>query len=463
MIDYDSFLKSKELKAPLAGMAQVPELAGHLFDHQRDVVGFLLRAGRGAAFLDTGMGKTAVELEYSRQIVEHTNKPVLLLAPLAVGKQHEREAARFGTDAVVVRDQSEVAGARVYITNYERLHLFDRHQFGGIVLDESSIIKSFTGKTTQQITEFGSDMRFRLAATATPAPNDHMELGQHSSFLGVMRSSEMLARWFIADQSEMGRYRLKRHGIDPFWSWVASWARCVGKPSDLGYSDEGFNLPPLNVHRHIVETDITEGADGMLFRIPDVSATSIHKEKRLTSGARAERIAELVRAEPNEAWMIWVETDYDADSIMALLPEAVEVRGSMKPEVKEERLNDFTMGKIRVLVSKPSIAGFGLNWQHCARTAFVGLSFSYEMFYQAVRRFWRFGQTRPVECHIALAETETAIWQTIQRKQRDHETMKVQMFEAMRREVLVKGVKNPYEAKAVAKLPKWLSVQRESR
>ena len=456
MKTYDELLKGKELKAPLAGMERVPELSGHLFDHQRDVVDFLLRAGRGAAFLDTGMGKTAVELEYSRQIVEHTNKPVLLLAPLAVGKQHEREASRFNTDAVVVRDQSEVAGARVYITNYERLHLFDRHRFGGIVLDESSIIKSFTGKTTQQITEFGSDMRYRLAATATPAPNDHMELGQHSNFLGVMRSSEMLARWFIADQSEMGRYRLKRHGIDPFWSWVASWARCVGKPSDLGYSDDGFILPPLNVHRHIVETDMTEGADGMLFRIPDVSATSIHKEKRITSGARAERIAELVRAEPGEAWMIWVETDYDADSIMALLPEAVEVRGSMKPEVKEERLNDFTLGKIRVLVSKPSIAGFGLNWQHCARTAFVGLSFSYEMFYQAVRRFWRFGQTRPVECHVALAETETAIWQTIQRKQRDHETMKKQMFEAMRREVLVKGVKNPYEAKMAAKLPTWL-------
>lgn len=454
--EYDDFLRGKEIKAPLAGMDKVPELAPHLFDHQRDVVDFLLRAGRGAAFLDTGMGKTAVELEYSRQIVEHTNKPVLLLAPLAVGKQHEREAARFDTDAVVVRDQSEVGSARVYITNYERLHLFDRHQFGGIVLDESSIIKSFTGKTTKQITEFGQDMRYRLAATATPAPNDHMELGQHSSFLGVMRSSEMLARWFIADQSEMGRYRLKRHGIDPFWSWVASWARCVGKPSDLGYSDDGFILPPLNVHKHIVETDLTEGAGDMLFRIPDVSATSIHKEKRLTSAARAEKIRDLVRSEPGESWMIWVETDYDADSIMALLPEAVEVRGSMKPEMKEERLNDFTLGKIRVLVSKPSIAGFGLNWQHCARTAFVGLSFSYEMFYQAVRRFWRFGQQRPVECHIAMADTETAIWQTIQRKQRDHETMNEQMFEAMRREVLVKGVKNPYEAKMAAKLPTWL-------
>lgn len=454
---YEDFLKRKIEKAPLAGMENSPELSSHLFPHQHDTVDFLLRAGRGAAFLDTGMGKTACELEYGAQVVRHLNKPVLLGAPLAVGKQHEREALRFGVDATVVRDQSEVKGAGIYITNYERFHLFDRHKFGGLILDESSVIKSFAGKTTAQLTEFGSEMQFKLAATATPAPNDHMELGQHSNFLGVMRSSEMLARWFIADQTEMGKYRLKKHGIKPFWSWVASWARCVGKPSDLGYSDEGFELPPLNIHKHVVDTDQTIGADeGMLFRIPDTSATAIHKEKRITSAARAEKIASLVLNEPSEAWMIWVETDYDADSIMALLPDAVEVRGSMKPEMKEERLDAFTTGKIRVLVSKPSIAGFGLNWQHCARTAFVGLSFSYEMFYQAVRRFWRFGQLRPVECHIAMADTETAIWNTIQRKRDDHEKMKREMFEAMRREVLIKGVKNPYQPTLTASMPAWI-------
>lgn len=456
-MEYESFLAKKIERAPLKGINSVPELSCHLFPHQRDTVEFLLRAGRGAAFLDTGMGKTACELEYGKRVVEHLNMPVLLGAPLAVGKQHEREARRFGVDAKVVRDMSEVKAPRIYITNYERFHLFDRHRFGGLILDESSVIKSFAGKTTAQLTEFGSDMQFRLAATATPAPNDHMELGQHSNFLGVMRSSEMLARWFIADQTEIGKYRLKKHGIKPFWSWVASWARCVGKPSDLGYSDDGFELPPLNIHKHVVETDQTVGAgEGMLFRIPDTSATSIHKEKRITSVARATKIAELVMAEPNESWMIWVETDYDADSIMALLPDAVEVRGTMKPEMKEERLDAFTTGKIRVLVSKPSIAGFGLNWQHCARTAFVGLSFSYEMFYQAVRRFWRFGQQRAVECHIAMADTETAIWNIIQRKKQDHERMKVEMFEAMRREVLIKGVKNPYNPTMKADLPAWI-------
>lgn len=456
-MDYSEFLQKKVERAPLLGMRKMPELSGHLFPHQADTVEFCLRAGRGAAFLDTGMGKTACELEYGQRVVEHLNRPVLMGAPLAVGKQHVREAERFGVDAKVVRDMSEVKEPRIYITNYERFHLFDRSKFGGLILDESSVIKSFTGKTTALLTEFGSDMQFKLPATATPAPNDHMELGQHCNFLGVMRSSEMLARWFIADQTEMGKYRLKKHGIKPFWSWVASWARCVGKPSDLGYSDDGFNLPPLNIHKHVVSIDPTIGAgEGMLFRIPDTSATSIHKEKRITSMARAEMIAQLVRDEPNEPWMIWVETDYDADSIMSLLPEAVEVRGTMKPEMKEERLDAFTTGAIRILVSKPSIAGFGLNWQHCARTAFVGLSFSYEMFYQAIRRFWRFGQLRPVECHIAMADTETAIWNTIQRKQRDHEKMKSEMFKAMKREVLIKGVKNPYNPTMKANYPAWL-------
>jgi len=452
---YDEFLRKKEVAAPLVGMKNVPDLSGSLFSHQRDVVDFLLRAGRGAAFLDTGMGKTIVEMEFGRAIVEHENKPVILFAPLAVGKQHQREAERFGIDAKIAKDQSDVSSPRIYISNYERMHLFDPDKFSGVILDESSVLKSFTGKTTRALMEFGGGMRWKLAATATPAPNDHMELGQHSQFLGVMSSSEMLARWFITDQSEMGRYRLKKHGIKSYWSWVASWARCAGSPSDLGYSDDGFKLPPLNIHRHVVDTDMTAGADGMLFRIPDMSATSIHKEKRLTAMDRASKIAEIVNAEPSEAWMIWVETDYDADAIMSMLPGAVEVRGTMPAEVKEERLDAFTRGEIRVLVSKPSIAGFGLNWQHCARTAFVGLSFSYEMFYQAIRRFWRFGQKRAVECHIAMAETETAIWQTIQRKKEDHESMKIEMFDAMHREVIVRGVKNAYQPTETAQLPIW--------
>jgi len=454
---YRELIARKAVTFEPKGLKRIPALNSKMFPHQAACTEFALRTGCAGLFLATGLGKSLCSLDYGRVLVRATNKPVLMLAPLAVANQHHTEAEKFGIDAKAIRDPSEIAGKRIYITNYERLHLFDSDAFAGVILDESSIVKSFTGKTTRALIEFASDMRWRLAATATPAPNDHMELGQHSQFLGVMDSSEMLARWFIADQTEMGRYRLKRYGVKPFWSWVASWARCVGKPSDLGYSDDGFNLPPLHIHRHVVDTDLTAGADGLLFRIPDTSATSIHKEKRLTAADRAAKIAELVNAEPDEAWMVWVETDYDADAIMALLPEAVEVRGSMKHEVKEERLDAFTRGQIRVLVSKPSIAGFGLNWQHCARTAFVGLSFSYEMFYQAVRRFWRFGQQRPVECHIAMAETETSIWQTIQRKKDDHEAMKREMFEAMRREVLHKTVKQAYQPTMRASLPAWLN------
>lgn len=456
-MEYHEFLKRKEFKALPSGMADLPELSKNLFPHQRDVVNFLLRAGRGAAFLDTGLGKTLVELEWARRIVEHINKPVIFFAPLAVGLQHQREGQRFGIDVTLARDQGDINGAGIYITNYERLGRFDRQSFGGIVLDESSIVKSFNGKISRGLMEFSNDMHWRLAATATPAPNDHMELGQHSQFTGAMASNEMLARFFIADQKQMGKYRLKRHGVKPFWSWVASWARCVGKPSDLGYEDHGYNLPRLHEHMHLVETDMTEGAaEGELFRMTNTNATGIHKEKRLTANDRAAKIAEVVSAEPDEPWMIWVETDYDAEAIMRLLPDAIEVNGKMPPEMKEERLNAFTNGDIKQLVSKPSIAGYGLNWQHCARTAFVGLSFSYEMYYQAIRRFYRFGQQREVHAHIAMAETELAIWQTIKRKRDEHETMKREMFDAMKREVLEKHVKHAYQPTENAQLPNWL-------
>jgi superfamily II DNA/RNA helicase len=269
----------------------------------------------------------------------------------------------------------------------------------------------------------------------------------------------MMARWFVTDQSEMGKYRLKKHGIKDFWSWVASWARSIGKPSDVGYSDDGYVLPKMQTELHIVQTDLTAGADeGQMFRSIDLSATSVHKEKRITSHARAARIAEVVKGEPNEQWVIWCETDYDADAIMALLPEAVEVRGSMKPEVKEQRLMAFTDGIIKILVTKASIAGFGLNWQNCARTAFVGLSFSYEQYYQAIRRFYRFGQKREVHCHIAIADTELPIWKIVERKALEHETMKREMNEAMKREVITREVKVDYNPTIELKLPSFLGV-----
>lgn len=437
-----------------------PALNPAMFPHQRHSTEFALRQGRAALFLDTGLGKSLCALDWGRVVAEHTGKPVLMLAPLGVVGQHVREAAKFGIEARAVREQAEVA-AGVNVANYERLHLFDATAFGGLILDESSIIKSFSGVVTKRLMEFGSHIAFRLCCTATPAPNDHMELGQHSQFLSVMSSSDMLSRWFIADQRNMGRYRLKRAAVASFWSWVASWSRCVEKPSDLGFSDDGFALPELKLERHVVRADWSQdagedGDQGRLFRLPDNSATAIHREKRLTNAARARVVADLVRAEPDEPWLVWCDTDYEADELASVLPEAVEVRGSMPAEVKEDRLLGFAEGRYRVLITKASIAGFGLNYQHCARMAFAGLSFSYESFYQAVRRCWRFGQTRPVHAHVACADTEEAIWQTINRKSGDHEGMKAAMREAMSRAVESRTVKTDYQPRREARLPAFL-------
>jgi hypothetical protein len=462
LADYRGLIAAKRIAFVPRGMATIPSLNPALKDHQRHAVEFALRAGCAALFLDTGLGKTLCALEWGRIVVEHTGRPVLMLAPLAVAAQHEREAVKFGIDAKAVREPDEITTPRVYITNYDRLAKFDAEQFAGVILDESSILKSFTGATTRALIAAFKHTPFRLCCTATPAPNDHMELGQHCQFLGIMNSNEMLSRWFIADQSNMGRYRIKGPAVKSFWEWVASWARCVSKPSDLGFSDEGYDLPPLDLKRHIVAADrsLHAGAekDGQarLFRMPDTSATSIHREKRMTTDARADVIADLVAAEPGEPWVIWCDTDYEADALADRIPGAIEVRGSMSAEVKEANLTMFSTGQVRVIITKPSIAGFGLNWQHSARMAFVGLSFSYESFYQAIRRCWRFGQSRPVSVHVACADTEESIWQIVSRKAGDHDAMKAEMAAAMARAALSSEVLQTYNPPNPINLPSFL-------
>lgn len=437
------------------------DLPSSLFPHQKAAVEFSLRAGSSAMFLDTGLGKTRSALAWGQEVVSRTNKPVLMLAPLGVTRQHKTEADDIGIDACVSRDGGP-QDARIVIANYERLHLFNPSEFSGIILDESSILKSFSGQTTRRLIEAFARTPYRLACTATPAPNDHTELGTHAEFLGIMTRDQMLMRWFLHDSADTGTWRLKGHGVRPFWDWVASWARCVSKPSDLGFSDDGFDMPELNMHRHLVAADRTQGRgeekDGQahLFRMPDMSATSVHQEKRLTCEARASMVADIVANEPDEPWTVWVETDYDADAIMAAIPGAVEVRGSMTAEQKEERLTSFTQGKIRVLVTKASIAGFGLNWQHCARTVFAGMSFSYEAFYQAVRRHWRFRQTRQVECHVVFADTEAAIWDVVSRKAGDHNAMKREMTQAMARAHRTETRLHSYEPRKQAIVPAWM-------
>jgi hypothetical protein len=466
MLSYADLLDSKRVAFEPHGLDRIPDLHPDLFPHQRAVTEFALRCGAAAMFLDTGLGKSFAALEWGRVIVETTNKPVLMLAPLAVGPQHEREAKRFGIDARYIRESDEIDGARIYITNYERLDNFTVSQFAGIILDESSVLKSFTGQTTRKLIEAFKRTPYRLACTATPAPNDHTELGTHAEFLGVMRREEMLPRWFINDTADTGKWRIKGHAASDFWRWVASWARCVSLPSDLGFDDAGYVLPDISVAEHLVKADRTIDAgeelrgplagQARLFRMPETSATSIHKEKRLTVDDRADLVAECIDSDPEEPWIVWCDTDYEAEAILARIEDAEEVRGSMMLSLKEARLDAFSRGDLRVLITKPTIAGYGLNWQHCARMAFAGLSFSYENYYQAVRRCWRFGQTRPVEVHIAMADTEAAIKRVIDRKADDHGAMKREMANAMREAVKAERAKATYAPTTNVTIPDWM-------
>lgn len=458
MSDYAAFLARKSLMLPPAGLDDIPDIHPGLFPHQRDSVEFALRRGRSALFLDTGLGKSRAQSEWARIVAEHTGGDVLILAPLAVAAQTVREAVEIGVAITHCREPADVRPG-INITNYDRLDRFDCSRFAGVVLDESSILKSFDGATKRLLVDRFRATPYRLACTATPAPNDHMELGNHAEFLGLMQANEMLQRWFINDTSTASQsWRLKGHAVEPFWDWVASWAFCVSRPSDLGYPDEGFALPELRLIREMVDTDLSVNTAGALFRMPEMSATSYHAEKRLTIAERAARIGALIAAEPHEPWLVWCDTDYEADAIRAAAPSLMEVRGSQTSDEKERRLVAFSTGGHLHLLTKPKIAGHGMNWQHCARVAFAGLSFSYEQFYQAVRRCWRFGQTRPVHVHICMAETELALWDVISRKQNDHDEMKSAMFEAVRRArrstAKVRVAYNPTHKGA---LPRWLT------
>lgn len=454
-MQYHEFLRTKQTAPQVAGIDYRGEFNSRMFDYQRDVLDFLLRAGRGAAFLDTGLGKTLTQLDWARIINEHTNKPVLILTPLAVAAQTAREAAKFGIDAAVVRDNTGIKN-RINITNYDRLDQFELSQFSGVVLDESSILKNFTGKTRNALVSAFANTPYRLACTATPSPNDHTELGNHSEFLGVLNHADMLPRWFINDTLDTGEWRLKGHAVKPFWDWVAVWSRCVSRPSDLGYSDRGFDLPELNIHRHVIEFESQADTQGQLFHSPELSATGIHAVKRESVEARAQHVANMANGN-DESWLIWCDTDDEADYLTRLIPDAVEVRGSHKPEQKEERLLGFADGKIRVLVTKPKIAGFGMNWQHCANMAFVGLSYSYESFYQAVRRCWRFGQVRDVNAHLVMTHAEAAIWRNVAGKAESHDAMKAEMRAAMLRNAgSIVNKRQTYQPGLAVNMPKWL-------
>ncbi len=452
--EYADFLAGKQPRALASGLAHIPDLHPALFPHQRDAVAFGLRQGRWGLFFDTGLGKTLCELEWAKHAACATNGYALILAPLAVAGQIAREGQAFGFDARVIRDQSEAAPG-INVCNYDRLDRIDPDAFGAVALDESSILKSFTGKTTQALIRAFASHRFRMAATATPAPNDHMELGNHAEFLGLMAGQEMLSRWFINDTSTASQnWRLKGHAQEAFWDWVASWARMAETPADLGYDASAYVLPPLNVHRHRAAGDV-RAPMGALFAT-ELSATNLHDVKRQTADARADAAASLVPG--NDACVIWCDTDYEADAIAAAVPGAVEVRGSHTPKKKEATLAAFAAGEARILITKPAICGFGLNWQHCATMIFVGRSFSYEAWYQAVRRCWRFGQKRPVDCHLIVAEGEDQIGRVIARKSADHDSMKKAMRAAMRRANSQEALRRtPYNPRHYGRMPQWFT------
>ncbi len=455
--DYYNFLTSKTLRANNRGLAKIPKLAKHLFPFQKHCVEFSLRAGASGCFLDTGLGKTEIQLEWCQRAIEAINGQALILTPLAVAQQTKRRADRWGYEAHVIREQSE-AGSGINICNYERLSRLDASQFSIISLDEASILKSFTGKTTNTLINTFQGVQFKMAATATPAPNDHMELGNYAEFLEVMMANEMLSRFFINDTSTASQeWRLKGHAVTAFWDWMASWTRIAEKPSDLGDDDNGFILPPFDVIRHHSRDSKIDQEFADMFGAPALSATTLHDIKRQTSVARADAVADQINKEKKETWLIWCDTDYEANALKAAIPQASEIRGSQSIDEKEERLEAFAAGQIKYLIAKPSMCGFGLDWSHCARMAFVGRSYSYETWYQAVRRCWRFGQKRNVVVHLIVAEGETEIGRVIDRKAGSHRSMKIAMRDAMRRSSGQSAVtKLPYDPHHETELISWI-------
>lgn len=429
---YSRFLSSKHVRVQATGF-DVPEesICQSAFDWQRLAVRWMLRQGRASGFFDCGLGKTLMQLAWGEALLlAGQGQRVLILTPPAVAQQTKAEAEKFGirVNVKVVRNQSQVESG-ISVTNYERLHLFDPAAFDAVSLDEASILKSFIGKTKQQLLNLFRDTKYRMTWTATPAPNDYLELGNQADFLGVMRANEMLMRWFINDSMHAGNYRLKGHAEADYWRWVATWALAASKPSDLGpFSDEGYNLPPLNLAEHVIGGSGSHLTNG---EHENLSATQVHKAKRARAQQWAGKIGELVFQQRELPWVIWCDTNYEADWLKAVMPEAVEIRGSDSIDKKEERLIAFTNGQIRHLITKPEIAGFGLNWQHCHNTTFPA-SYSFERLYQAICRLRRFGQQHTVNCHIVLVPEELGILATVREKAAAHDLMKSKMVENMK-------------------------------
>ena len=419
---YDAFLATKRENVKAVGFdVEESAMTPMLFDWQRHIVKWALARGRAALFEDCGLGKTAQQVEWARHVVAHTGRAVLILAPLAVADQTVREGAKFGVEVHRCREASDVVEGAVNVTNYERLEKFAPDPFAGIVLDESSILKAYDGKTRKMITDFAKPIDFRLCCTATPAPNDIVELCNHAEFLDIMSGKEILALFFRQDGNTTHKWRLKGHAQRAFWMWMAEWSVAIRRPSDLGYSDAGYILPALNMRQEAV---VNDRHDGYLFAMEAKTLAERRQSRRDSLEKRVARAAELCNGN-GEQWLVWCDLNVEGDALAKAIPDAVQVKGADSADFKEKALGDFATGALRVLVSKPSIAGFGMNFQSCHNIVFVGLSDSYEAFYQAIRRCWRFGQAHEVECHVICADSDGAVVENIRRK----ESQSTEMFE----------------------------------
>lgn len=461
MSDYIYFLQKKKIKPIISGFDIDPDdLNSNLFDFQRACVKWALKRGRAALFHDTGLGKTIQQSSWADAVVKHTHGDVMIFAPLCVASQTIRESEKWGIKINYARDQTKLLPG-INISNYEMLEKFDLSHFAGVVADESSIIKNRDGKTRNLIIDSVQNVPYRLSCTATPSPNDFMELGNQAEFLGVMKMSEMLATYFINDASDTGTWILKGHGKEKFWEWIATWASCIRTPADIGFDGARFELPPLNLMPVVVESASTFGlfadvAQGLLER-NQARRDSIHD--------RVKACADIVNAS-TEPFMVWCHLNDEAKLLCESIPGAIDVSGSDSMESKEKSVLGFVNGDIRVLVSKPKILGAGLNFQHCHNTAFVGLSDSWEQYYQSIRRFYRFGQTHDVNVYLISAESEGAVVENIRRKDLQHQEMASQMVrhmaDFMKHEIFGAEMnRDAYDAKIEIKMPEWLITKGE--
>lgn len=441
---YEKFLKSKSDRTKPSGFEPI-WMPDWLIDFQSHLVDWAIRRGRSALFEDCGLGKTPQSFVWAENIVRKTNEPVLIVAPLAVSRQFLKEANKF--DIELIRSQDGTVHKGINITNYERLHHFNPDDFAGCYCDESGILKHFDSKTRMVVTDFLKPISYRLLGTATPAPNDHMELGTSSEALGEMQRNRMLGTFFSHCGDSTQQWELKGHARKAFWRWVAGWARAIKTPSDFGFDDGDFKLPPLTQVKHIIPTHTK--INGKLFFFAKTLADQ-RKEKRASLSARCQKVAEIIPSD--RPCIIWCDYNAEGDLLEKLIPDAVQVAGKHSEEVKEERLVAFSEGQIRVLVTKAKIAGFGMNWQHCS-DVFCFPNHSYERFYQMVRRCWRFGQKNPVTVNIIATAAEEPIMKNMLRKERQAD----QMFRGIIREMRdyqVDQVKPTYENEM--ELPSWV-------